>query len=69
MRLAWIVIAGAFALSAVVLTLKGSYEGAFIVATLGAVSWFLSYRVQMRELNTKSESNNGVVEDAEVNED
>jgi hypothetical protein len=46
----WIIVAAALAITALVFSLQSNYEYAFIAATLGAVSWFLSYRVQMREL-------------------
>jgi len=46
----WILIACIFAVSALILFLRNDYEKAFIAAALGAVSWMLSYRVQMREI-------------------
>jgi hypothetical protein len=46
----WIIFAAVFALAALLLFLRGAYEKAFIAATLGAVSWMLSYRVQMRDM-------------------
>jgi hypothetical protein len=69
MRRAWIVIAGILALAAVAITLKGAYDYAFIVATLGAVSWFLSYRAQMKELNVRNEFDEESVDDTETNDD
>jgi hypothetical protein len=44
----WIILAGVFAATAVVLFIRGDYDKAFIGAAIGCVSWFLSYRVQMR---------------------
>jgi len=46
----WIIVAAAFAITALVLLLRSNYDYAFVAATLGAVSWFLSYRAQMRDL-------------------
>jgi hypothetical protein len=45
----WIFIASIFAVAALILFLRKDYDKAFIAAALGAVSWMLSYRVQMRE--------------------
>ena len=50
MKRVWIIVAAAFAITALVFLFRGSYDRAFIAAALGAVSWFLSYRVQMRDL-------------------
>jgi hypothetical protein len=44
----WIIIAALFALAAGVLLWRNNMSAAFVTATLGAVAWFLSYRVQMR---------------------
>lgn len=44
----WIIIAALFALAAGVLLWRNNLTAAFVTATLGAVAWFLSYRVQMR---------------------
>lgn len=44
----WIIIAALFALAAGVLLWRNNMPAAFVTATLGAVAWFLSYRVQMR---------------------
>jgi hypothetical protein len=51
----WIILAGVFAGIAVVLFLRGDYEQAFVSATVGSVSWFLSYRVQMKTLINDNE--------------
>ena len=50
MKRFWIILAGVFALAAVILFLRQDYEKAFISAAAGAVSWFLGYRAQMQEL-------------------
>ena len=44
----WIIIAALFTLAAGVLLWGNNMPAAFVTATLGAVAWFLSYRVQMR---------------------
>ena len=45
----WVIVASACAVVAVVLTVRHEFDKAFIAAALGAVSWFLNYRVQVRE--------------------
>lgn len=44
----WIIIAALFALGAGVFLWRNNMPAAFVTATLGAVAWFLSYRVQLR---------------------
>ena len=44
----WIIVAALFALAAAVLLWRNNMTAAFVTATLGAVAWFLSYRVQLR---------------------
>jgi hypothetical protein len=44
----WIIIAAFFAVAAGMLLWRNNLPAAFVTATLGAVAWFLSYRVQMR---------------------
>jgi hypothetical protein len=44
----WTVIAALFAVGAGVLLWRNNLPAAFVTATLGAVAWFLSYRVQLR---------------------
>ena len=48
MKLFWIIVAAILAMLAVALLVKQDYDKAFISAALGAVAWFLSYRVQLR---------------------
>ena len=45
---AWTIAAGVFVLVALVLLWRNNLSAAFIVATLGIVAWFLSYRTQLR---------------------
>jgi hypothetical protein len=45
----WIIVAALCGVTAVFFALRNEYENAFIAAALGAVAWFLSYRVQLRE--------------------
>ena len=50
MRKLWITLAAVLAVLALVFAFKRDYDKAFVVAALGAVSWFLSYRTQMKEM-------------------
>lgn len=42
------IVAALFAVAAGVLLWRNNLPAAFVTATLGAVAWFLSYRVQLR---------------------
>jgi hypothetical protein len=44
----WIMLAAAMVFVAGVFMWRNNMSAAFVTATLGAVAWFLSYRVQMR---------------------
>jgi hypothetical protein len=46
----WIVTAAACGVVAAVLAVLRDFDEAFIAATIGAVCWFLNYRVQMKEM-------------------
>jgi hypothetical protein len=48
MQVFWIVVAAAAAIVAAVFLWHRDFDTAFVVAAVGAVSWFLNYRVQMR---------------------
>ena len=69
MKRFWIILAGVFAGSAVVLFIRGDYDKAFISAALGSVAWFLSYRVQMRALIKENEPEEEVEDDWESDEE
>lgn len=49
MKTFWIIVAALSGGTALVLAVRENYEGAFVAAAVGAVTWFLSYRVQLRE--------------------
>jgi uncharacterized membrane protein YdjX (TVP38/TMEM64 family) len=65
----WIIVAGVFAGSAVVFFIRGDYDKAFIGAGLGSVAWFLSYRVQMRDLVKANEPPEELDEELEADEE
>jgi hypothetical protein len=51
----WTIVAALFAVAAGVLLWRNNLAAAFVTATLGAVAWFLSYRVQLRTKITAAE--------------
>jgi hypothetical protein len=65
----WIILAGAFAIAAGILGIRGDYDRAFIAAALGAVTWFLSYRVQMKQLVVDNEPVEDPEEDLKADEE
>ena len=52
----WIVVSGLCGVTAVLFVVWNDYDKAFIAATLGAVSWFLSYRAKLTA--DKTDENN-----------
>lgn len=51
----WTIVAALFALAAGVLLWRNNLPAAFVTATLGAVAWFLRYRVRLRAKVTAAE--------------
>lgn len=65
MKTFWLIIAALCGLVAAVLLIQKDFDKAFIVAAIGAVGWFLSYRVQMKELigvSNQDDENEEIVE-------
>ncbi|HEV8588094.1 MAG TPA: hypothetical protein VGQ72_04415 [Pyrinomonadaceae bacterium] len=44
----FMIIAGLFLLTALVLLWRNNLSAAFVIGTLGIVAWFLGYRAQLR---------------------
>jgi hypothetical protein len=44
----WIIVSSLFLIAAAVFLWRNNLSAAFVVAALGAVAWFLSYRSQLR---------------------
>jgi len=55
----WILLAALLAAMAAVFGVLQDFDKAFVLAAAGAVSWFLSYRVQMRQLVESSDKHKG----------
>ena len=49
MKTVWIVVSALCGAAAVFFVVREDYDKMFIAATVGAVAWFLSYRVSLRE--------------------
>jgi hypothetical protein len=62
----WTIVAALFAVAAGVLLWRNNLPAAFVTATLGAVAWFLSYRMQLRAKITAAEE---VSNDQETDEE
>lgn len=60
----WIIVSILFMVAAAVFLLRQNHDAALVTAALGAVAWFLSYRVKLRA--TISETTN---DEDDVSED
>ena len=60
----WMAVAGMFLFAAAVLLWRNNLSAAFVTATLGVVSWFLSYRAQIRA-KTATETKSEPIEDTD----
>lgn len=58
MKSLWVAIAIVCTLVAIVLIIQLKFEGAFVVATVGAVALFLNYRQQLKARLTEREREN-----------
>lgn len=64
----WIMLAAVMVAIAGVFLWRNNVSAAFVTATLGAVAWFLSYRVQMHAKLAATEEDPGEQEIDEVDE-
>jgi len=62
----WIIVAAVMVVVAAALVWRNNMSAAFVTATLGAVSWFLSYRAQIQAKLAATESE---PEEPETDED
>jgi uncharacterized membrane protein YeaQ/YmgE (transglycosylase-associated protein family) len=49
MKTFWMIVAVVCGVIAIVFMLRRNTEGAFVMAAMGAVAWFLNYRVQAKK--------------------
>jgi hypothetical protein len=62
----WIIVAAIMVFVAAAFLWRNNMSAAFVTATLGAVSWFLSYRAQIRAKLAATEVESS---EPEINED
>ena len=48
MERVWVIVSVLCVVAAAILLLRENQNAAFVVATIGALAWFLSYRVRLR---------------------
>lgn len=65
MKTFWIVVSALGGATAVFFVVRADYEKMFIAATVGAVAWFLSYRVRLRDTLSHMDEMNRQDEDDE----
>lgn len=69
MERAWLIISIAGLTAAAILLLWENQNAAFVVATLSAVAWFLSYRVRLRGTIVKTDATEDDVDASEDNDE
>lgn len=65
MKTFWMIIAGLCITAAAVFLLRGDFDTAFVVATIGTIAWFLNFRTQMTEITNVSDSDQQKIMGAE----
>ena len=63
MKTVWIVISALCGATAVFFVVREDFEKMFIAAAVGAVAWFLSYRVSLRKKLDEDEANDDTDEE------
>lgn len=64
MKIFWIVIASVCIVAAAFFLLRRDFNTAFVVAALGLVSWFLNYRIQMKEITAAADLEQGSIRES-----
>lgn len=65
MKTFWIVVSALCGAAAVFFVVRDDFEKMFIAAVLGAVAWFLSYRVRLRQTLSEMDETDREEEDDE----
>jgi hypothetical protein len=65
----WIVVSALCGATAVFFVVRNDFEKMFFAAVLGAVAWFLSYRVRLRETLNEMDQTDQEDEDVEGDKD
>lgn len=69
MKTLWLALAGCCIALAAVLMVLGHFDGAFVVAVVGMVAWFLNYRAQVTASLEKDDATTEEEIETERNED
>jgi hypothetical protein len=64
----WIVVSTICGVAALVLGFRNEFEKAFVVGAVGAVAWFLSYRVQVKEKLAQRDKETEPIEEVDSDE-
>jgi len=63
MKLFWMILSAVAIVVAALFIWRRDFNTAFVVATVGAVAWFLNYRLQMREITNGQSDHEASLED------
>ena len=69
MRTLWLALAGCCIAIAAALIVLGRFDGAFVVAVIGMVAWFLNYRAQVTASLETDDATTPEENETERNED
>ena len=69
MKTFWLALAGCCIAVAAALMVLGHFEGAFVVAVVGMVAWFLNYRAQVTASLEADDATTEEENETERNED
>ena len=69
MKTLWLALAGCCIAAAAGLMVLGRFEGAFVVAVVGMVAWFLNYRAQVTASLEADDATTEEENETERNED
>jgi hypothetical protein len=66
MKRVWIILSAACGTLAVFFVIQDDYEKAFVAAAMGAVCWFLNYRMHLKESLPREDESNDEESDEEI---
>ena len=69
MKTLWLALAGCCIAAAAVLMVLGRFDGAFVVAVVGMIAWFLNYRAQVSKALDADDATTEEEIETERNED
>jgi uncharacterized membrane protein YedE/YeeE len=68
-KLLWLTIAGFCIVGAAALMILGHFDGAFVIAVVGMIAWFLNYRAQVKQSLEADDATAEAETETERNED